>query len=248
MLGFFVILGLIVGSFLNVVIARLPEGRSLWGPRSMCPGCGAAIAWYDNVPVLSFVALRGHCRHCAMPISWQYPTTEAATALLFGVAYVTFGVTLDLLVGLVLLGTLVAITGIDLQRQLIPDLITLPGIVVGFLASLVTGRISWLDSLLGVLIGGGLFFVIIVASGGGMGGGDMKLGAMLGAFLGWKVVLLATFIAVVVGGGLAIGLMAAKLRGRKDAIPFGPFLAAGGAIGLLWGERILRWYLAGFIA
>jgi leader peptidase (prepilin peptidase) / N-methyltransferase len=221
MLGFFVILGLIVGSFLNVVIARLPEGRSLWGPRSMCPGCGAAIAWYDNVPVLSFVALRGHCRHCAMPISWQYPTTEAATALLFGVAYVTFGVTLDLLVGLVLLGTLVAITGIDLQRQLIPDLITLPGIVVGFLASLVTERISWLDSLLGV---------------------------MLGACLGWKVVLLATFIAVVVGGGLAIGLMAAKLRGRKDAIPFGPFLAAGGAIGLLWGERILRWYLAGFIA
>src|SRR5262245_8444849 len=103
MLGFFVVLGLIVGSFLNVVIARLPEGRSLWGPRSMCPDCGAAIAWYDNVPVLSFVALRGRCRHCAMPISWQYPLTEAATALLFGLAYVTFGLTLDLLVGLVLL-------------------------------------------------------------------------------------------------------------------------------------------------
>jgi leader peptidase (prepilin peptidase) / N-methyltransferase len=248
MLGFFVIIGLIVGSFLNVVIARLPEGRSLWGPRSMCPGCGSPIAWYDNIPVVSFVALRAHCRHCAMPISWQYPLTEAGTALLFGVAYMVFGLTSDLPVALALLAALVAITGIDLQRQLIPDVITLPGIMVGFLASLVTDRVSWLDSLLGIAVGGGLFFVIIVASGGGMGGGDMKLGAMLGAFLGWQLVLLATFIAVVVGGGLAIGLMAAKLRRRKDAIPFGPFLAAGGAIGLLWGERILRWYLAGFIA
>ena len=248
MLGFFVIIGLIVGSFLNVVIARLPEGRSLWGPRSLCPGCGSPIAWYDNIPVASFIALRAHCRHCAMPISWQYPLTEAGTALLFGIAYMVFGLTSDLLVGLALLAALVAITGIDLQRQLIPDVITLPGIIVGFLASLATDRISWLDSLLGIAVGGGVFFVIIVASGGGMGGGDMKLGAMLGAFLGWQLVLLATFIAVVVGGGLAIGLMAAKLRGRKDAIPFGPFLAAGGAIGLLWGERILRWYLAGFIA
>jgi leader peptidase (prepilin peptidase)/N-methyltransferase len=248
MLGFFVILGLIVGSFLNVVIARLPERRSLWGPRSMCPGCGAAIAWYDNIPVLSFVALRGCCRSCGMAIAWRYPITEATTAVLFGVAYAVLGLIPELPVALLLLAALVAITGIDLQHQLIPDAITLPGIATGFLANLLTGRVSWLDSLLGIVVGGGLFFIIIVASAGGMGGGDMKLGAMLGAFLGWKLVLLATFIAVVVGGGLAIVLMAARLRGRKDAIPFGPFLAAGGVIGLLWGERILRWYLAGFNA
>jgi leader peptidase (prepilin peptidase)/N-methyltransferase len=125
--------------------------------------------------------------------------------------------------------------------------ITLPGIVAGVLANLVTGRVTWLDSLIGIVTGGGVFLVIILASGGGMGGGDMKLGAMLGAFLGWKVALAAIFIAVVVGGALAIVLMATGIRGRKDPIPFGPFLAAGGTIGLLWGEPIVRWYLGGFL-
>jgi leader peptidase (prepilin peptidase)/N-methyltransferase len=140
----------------------------------------------------------------------------------------------------------VAITVIDLERQLIPDVISLPGIVAGFLANLATGRVPWVDSLLGILVGGGIFFVIILASGGGMGGGDMKLGAMLGAFLGWKVVLLSVFAAVVVGGALAAVLIASGVRGRKDPIPFGPFLAAGGAAGLFWGERMVQWYLSAF--
>jgi leader peptidase (prepilin peptidase)/N-methyltransferase len=247
MLSVVVIFGLIIGSFLNVVIARLPEGRSLWHPRSACPGCGATIAWHDNIPVLSFVALGGRCRACRMPIAWRYPLTELATACLFGLAYTVLGPTAELVVALILLAALVAITGIDLQRQLIPDVITLPGTVAGVLANLVTGRVTWLDSLIGIVTGGGVFLVIIVASGGGMGGGDMKLGAMLGAFLGWKVALVAIFIAVVVGGVLAIVLMATGIRGRKDPIPFGPFLAAGGAIGLLWGEPIVRWYLGGFL-
>jgi leader peptidase (prepilin peptidase)/N-methyltransferase len=248
MLSIVVIFGLIIGSFLNVVIARLPEGQSLWRPRSACPGCGATIAWHDNIPVLSFVALGGRCRACRMSIAWRYPLTELATAGLFGLAYTVLGPTPELVAALILLAALVAITGIDLQRQLIPDVITLPGTVAGVLANLVTGHVTWLDSLIGIVTGGGVFLVIILASAGGMGGGDMKLGAMLGAFLGWKVALVAFFIAVVVGGLLAIVLMAAGIRGRKDPIPFGPFLAAGGVVGLLWGESIVRWYLGGFLA
>jgi leader peptidase (prepilin peptidase)/N-methyltransferase len=246
MLVVFVVFGLLIGSFLNVVIARVPEGRSLVRPGSACPGCGAAIAWYDNIPILSFVALRGRCRACAIPIPWKYPVVEAVTAALFAAAGIAFGPTLQGVVAAALLAALVAITVIDLERQIIPDVISLPGIVAGVLANLAVGRVLWVESLLGIVVGGGLFLVIILASGGGMGGGDMKLGAMLGAFLGWKVVLLSVFIAVVVGGALAVALMASGVRGRKDPIPFGPFLAAGGAAGLFWGERMVQWYLSGF--
>ena len=238
--------GLLIGSFLNVVIARVPAGRSLWSPGSSCPECGAAIAWHDNIPIFSFVALRGRCRACAAPIPWRYPLVEAATAALFAAAALAFGPTPQAVVAAVLLAALIAITVIDLERQIIPDAISLSGIVAGFLANLATGRVAWLESLLGILVGGGLFLVIILASGGGMGGGDMKLGAMLGAFLGWKVLLLSIFFAVVVGGALAVILIASGVRGRKDPIPFGPFLATGGAAGLFWGERMVRWYLSGF--
>ena len=241
-----VLIGLVIGSFLNVVIARVPERRSLVHPRSSCPGCGTMIAWYDNIPILSFLALRGRCRACAMPIPWRYPLVEAVTGALFLAAYAAFGLTLDAAVAAVLLAALVAITAIDLQYQIIPDVISLPGILAGCLANVATGRVPWVDSLLGIVVGGGLFMVIILASGGGMGGGDMKLGAMLGAFLGWKVVLVAVFAAVILGGSLALGLLASGKRGRKDPIPFGPFLAAGGAAGLFYGERVVRWYLGGF--
>jgi leader peptidase (prepilin peptidase)/N-methyltransferase len=241
-----VVFGLVIGSFLNVVIARVPAHRSLWKPGSACPGCDAAIAWHDNIPVLSFAALRGRCRRCGIKIPWRYPIVEATTAALFGLAYWIFGPTPHLATALVLISLLVAITGIDLQHQIIPDVISLPGIAVGFIANLATGHVSWIDAAIGILVGGGTFLVIILASGGGMGGGDMKLGAMLGAFLGWKLVLLAIFFAVVLGGVLAVGLIASGLRGRKDPIPFGPFLAAGGTASLFWGERVVRWYLDGF--
>jgi leader peptidase (prepilin peptidase) / N-methyltransferase len=244
----FGVVGLLIGSFLNVVIARVPERRSLWRPGSSCPACGAAIAWFDNVPILSFVALRGRCRACATAIPWRYPIVEAVTAVLFAAAAVTFGATLDAVVAAALLAALVALTVIDLERQILPDVITLPGIVAGVLASVLTGRVSWSTSLLGVVVGGGLFLVIILASGGGMGAGDMKLAAMLGAFLGWQVVLVSILIAVVGGGVLAVGVMASGRRGRKDPIPFGPFLAAGGAAGLFYGETMVQWYLSAFPA
>jgi leader peptidase (prepilin peptidase)/N-methyltransferase len=241
-----VVLGLVVGSFLNVVIARVPEGRSVWRPRSACPACGALIAWYDNVPVLSFLALRGRCRSCGVAIPWRYPIIELLTGAAFALAYFARGLGVDFAVASALLATLIAITAIDLRHQIIPDVITLPGIAAGFVASLATGRVSWLDSLIGIAVGGGIFLVIILVSGGGMGGGDMKLGAMLGAFLGWKLGLLALLMAVLAGGAVAIGLLALGRKGRKEAIPFGPFLALGGAASLLWGHEILDWYLSRF--
>jgi len=240
--------GLVVGSFLNVVVVRLPARRSLWAPRSACPACGTPIAWHDNIPVLSFLALRGRCRACGVAISWRYPVVEAATGGLFALAYATLGAGPDLVVALVLLPTLVVITAIDAEHQIVPDVITLPGIVTGLVVNVASARMSWLDSVTGIALGGGLFLLIIVASGGGMGGGDMKLGAMLGAFLGWKVALFAILVAVVVGGAVAIGLLASGTKGRKEPIPFGPFLAGGGAIGLLWGERVITWYMSAFVS
>ena len=239
-------IGFCIGSFLNVVIARLPEGKNIVFPRSACPRCGHLIVWYDNIPIVSWLVLRGRCRSCGGPISWRYPVVEALSAGLFALALLRFGVGPALIVGLLFLSALLVITAIDLDHQIIPDEITVPGIAVGFLANLVTGGVPWLDSLLGIVVGGGVFFVIILLSRGGMGGGDMKLGAMMGAFLGWRLGILAVFLGVLSGGLVAVILLALGRKGRKDAVPFGPFLALGGAASLLWGESILAWYLARF--
>ncbi len=245
--GAVALFGLAIGSFLNVVIARLPAGRSLVRPRSTCPGCSALLKWYDNIPVLSFLVLRGRCRTCGMRISWRYPIVEMVTAVVLVLAYVALGPTADFAVAVVLLPALIAITGIDLQHQLIPDAITLPGILVGLLLNLATGRMSWVESVIGISLGGGLFFLIILVSRGGMGGGDLKLGAMLGAFLGWKALLFGLFVAIVLGGVIGTAFLATGVRGRKDPIPFGPFLAAGGAMALVWGERAFSWWVRGFV-
>jgi leader peptidase (prepilin peptidase) / N-methyltransferase len=239
--------GLVIGSFLNVVIARVPERRSLWMPGSTCPGCGNAIAWHDNIPLVSFLVLQGRCRACAAPIPWRYPLVEATTAALFVVAWLVFGGDLrQFAMAVVFLAALVAITAIDLRHQIIPDVITLPGIGVGLVASVAADRVSWLQSAVGILVGGGLFVLVIVLSRGGMGGGDLKLGAMLGAFLGWQALLVGLFVAVMLGGLSAVALLASRRLARKDAIPFGPFLALGGAVALFWGDAILAWYLGGF--
>ncbi len=247
MIGFATILGFVVGSFLNVVIARLPSGQSVLHPRSACPNCAVPIEWYDNIPVLSFLILRARCRHCSLPIGWRYPIVELATGAAFALAYTRFGPTAEFAVGAVLLAALIAITAIDLDHQIIPDVMSLPGIVAGFVANLITGRVGWVESLLGIVIGGGLFLVIILASRGGMGGGDMKLGAMLGAFLGWKIGLLAILLGVLSGGVVAVCLLLFGRKGRKEAIPFGPFLALGGAVAFLWGAQLLGWYLQHFL-
>lgn len=242
--GLLFAVGLCIGSFLNVVIVRWPEGRSIVSPPSACPRCGAAIAWHDNVPVVSFLILRGRCRRCRAPISWRYPAIEALTGGLFVLVYAVRGLGPDLVPALAFTAALVTITVIDFDHHLIPDVISLPGVVVGVAASLLTGRPTWIESTLGVLAGAGPFLLIVLATAGrGMGVGDIKLGAMLGAFLGWKVALVALFLGVLTGGSLAVVLLALGRKGRKDAVPFGPFLALGGLLGLLWGDRLLAWYL-----
>src|SRR5437879_9315533 len=179
------LLGLAIGGFLNVVIVRRPERRSLWRPGSSCPGCGAPIAWYDNLPLLSFALLRGRCRACAMPISWRYPLVEAVTGAAFLSAYTVFGPTARFVVAAALLAALIAITAIELQLQIIPNALPLPGIVAGVLANLGTGAVSWRDAVIGVLVGGGVFVAIILgyalvfrAEGSGLGGATR--GAILG--------------------------------------------------------------------
>jgi leader peptidase (prepilin peptidase)/N-methyltransferase len=239
--------GLVIGSFLNVVIARVPEGRSVARPPSACPACGGSIRWYDNIPVLSWLWLRARCRSCQAAISWRYPAVELVTAVLFALAAQRFGAALDLGPALLLMAALVAITGIDLDHQIIPDVITLPGIAIGAALAVAIHPAAWLDALTGILVGGGVFLVIILASRGGMGGGDMKLGALMGAFLGWKLVLLAILLGVFSGGAVAIVLLATGAKGRKDPVPFGPFLALGGVVSLLWGNGLLAWYLGRFL-
>ncbi len=252
-LAFAFLFGLCVGSFLNVVISRLPAGRSIVHPRSACPRCGSPIVWYDNLPLLSYALLRAHCRQCRAAISWRYPAIELTCGALFALAYLAFGPSPRLVAALIFLGGLVAITWIDLDHQIIPDVLSLPGIALGLMLSLSPDGIGWKDALAGTIVGGGLFVLIIVGSAliigqPGMGVGDVKLGAMIGAFLGWKLVLLSILLSVLIGGPLAAVLLATGRKGRKDPVPFGPFLALGGMISLFWGEALLAWYFGQFLA
>ena len=250
---FSILFGLCVGSFLNVVIARLPAGRSVVRPGSACPRCGREIAWYDNVPVASYVLLRARCRACHASISWRYPAIELTCAALFALAYLYFGKSPRLVGALILLATLLAITWIDLDHQIIPDVLSIPGAIVGLLLSIVPGGIGLKDAIVGAVVGGGVFILIIVGSSliigqPGMGIGDVKLGAMIGAFLGWKLVLLSILLSVLIGGPLAATLLATGRKARKDPVPFGPFLALGGMISLFWGDALLAWYFGQFLA
>src|SRR3990170_2946554 len=192
-------LGAIVGSFLNVCIYRLPRRESVVFPGSRCPLCARPIRWYDNIPILSYLVLGGRCRGCRGSIPGRYPLVEAVTILLFLLAWTRFGLTLEWFRAVVLLSALVVVTGIDLDHRIIPDRITLSGIPVGlFLAWLLPPGI--VSSVVGTVIGGGIFYLVALLSRGGMWGGDIKLAAMLGAFLGWSTALLALFLGVLAGG------------------------------------------------
>lgn len=240
------ILGLLIGSFLNVVVHRVPRKESLVSPGSRCPKCGGVLRWYDNIPVASYAVLGGRCRRCRAPISIRYPLVELITAILFVAHYVVFGWTPLLAVRLLFGASLVALFAIDLEHHLLPDVITLPGIAVGLAASafLPPGLTA---SLIGVLIGGGVLWLIGEAyyrySGEeGMGGGDVKMLAMIGAFLGWKLVLVTLVLSSVAGSVLGLAIIAVKRGGMKYALPFGTFLALGALAASLIGDRIVSWY------
>src|SRR3954469_8439835 len=232
-----------LGSFLNVVAIRLPRGESLVRP-SHCPSCGAAVRSYDNVPVLSWLWLRGRCRSCGERISPRYPVVEAITALLFVAVLAVKGVSADALPGLALVAILVPTALIDLEHRIIPNTLMAVGAVVGLALILLTDSANISEHLIAAAAAGGFFFVVVLAYPAGMGMGDVKLAALLGLYLGASV-MPALLVALVAGTVVGIAIIARKgtQEGRKTAIPFGPFLAFGGIVGLLAGPAMIDWYL-----
>ena len=246
---FALLFGLCIGSFLNVVIYRLPLGQSLVSPGSRCPKCGYELRWYDNVPVLSWALLAGKCRQCRTPISAQYPIVEIVTALLFVLVAWLTPVGPLLISRLILVSILVALFGIDLEHQILPNRITLPGIAVGLMFSAVAPP-GWQDALLGALLGAGVLYGIAAAyyfvrREEGLGMGDVKMLAMIGDFLGWKAVLVTLVLSSFSGALIGMALIAAQRGGMKLALPFGTFLAVGAVAAMLAGEPLIAWY-AGF--
>jgi leader peptidase (prepilin peptidase) / N-methyltransferase len=245
------IFGSIVGSFLNVCIYRMPRKLSIILPSSMCPSCNVPIRPYDNIPLLSFLFLVGRCRRCKAVIPFRYPLVEFMNAALYVLVLWRFGLGLHTPVYFMFCSALIVITFIDLDFQIIPDRITLPGIPIGLIAGsfllpdpfMRYSLLGYKASIIGFLAGGGIFYAVAVLSRGGMGGGDIKMMAMVGSLMGWKSVLLTTFLGSLTGAVLGISLMVFKGKGRKTKIPFGPFLALGALVTLFYGQEILYWYL-----
>jgi len=237
------VLGAMVGSFANVAIYRLPRHQSLVTPRSRCPHCGHPIRAWDNIPLLSFLLLRGRCRDCGAPISWRYPLVEALTAALFLAVWLWFGASLASLRAALFALIMVIVIFVDLDHRIIPNALTYPGIALGLLLAWGGGARGFLTAVTAALGAGLVFLAIAVLSRGGMGGGDIKLAALMGAFLGWPLIAAALFVSFMVGGIVGVALLATGRRRRKDPVPFGPFLAVGGLAALFWGERLIRWYL-----
>ena len=240
----FLVLGLIVGSFLNVCIYRIPRKISIIKPASFCPGCGNSIKLWHNIPVLSFILLKGKCAYCGSRISFRYPFVEILNGILYVLAYLSFGLTPYLLFILIFISAMIVVSFIDIDFQIIPDQISVPLIFIGFIFSLFsngyTGFVSdFKESLIGIVVGGGSLLIVSIISKGGMGGGDIKLNAAVGAFLGWKSSLLTIFIGSLIGS--IVGIIILKKTGNRK-IPFGPFLSIGALICLFSGEKILSWY------
>jgi len=240
-LSFVFIFGLLIGSFSNVCIYRLPKKESVSFPGSHCTACNTPIRALDNIPVFSYLFLGGKCRACGQKISILYPLIEITVALLIVAVFVKFGISWEFLIYSVVCTALVIITVIDYEHKIIPYRITLPGIVLGLGAgSYLTGPIN---SGLGFLLGGGLFYLLAVLSRGGMGGGDIKFIAAAGALLGCQKVLLVIFLGAILGSIVGLVLMAAKKKDRKSQIPFGPFLAIGTLIAIFFGDDLISLYL-----
>jgi len=244
------VFGACIGSFLNVCIARIPEASSLIYPGSNCPACHHPIRFYDNIPILSYIWLRGRCRNCSQSISFRYLMVEAVTGLMAALVIVYFGLTVDALIYFILICALIIIIYIDLDHQIIPDSISLPGIPIGFAASFFLDTLTYIDSLIGILLGGGLLFAIawgyyLITRKEGMGGGDIKLLAMIGAFMGWQGVCFTIFMASITGTLAGILLMLLAQKNLKFALPFGPFLSIGAIAYLFLGPQLIAWYFYG---
>jgi leader peptidase (prepilin peptidase)/N-methyltransferase len=240
--------GLALGSFLNVCIHRIPVKESIISPPSRCPQCGKRIRFYDNIPVISYIILRGRCRDCGRPISVRYPLVEGIAGLLSITLFLKHNLSYQYFIFLIFSASLVVISFIDLRHQIIPDAVSLPGILAGFIISLIFAHITWYDSLIGIIAGGGVLYLVaflfeLITGKEGMGGGDIKLLAMIGAWMGWRalpfIILLSSLTGIFIGG---VSLLISR-QGLHARIPFGPFLALGTLVYLFLGNELISWYL-----
>ena len=239
--------GALIGSFLNVCIYRLPKHESIAWPGSHCPACSHPIAWYDNIPILSYLILRGRCRSCSVPISFRYPLVEGLNALGYIGLLQFFGLSWATVAYGLLYSSLLVVAGTDLSHKIIPNAITFPGIIVGLLSAGTILPLGFLNGVYGLLVGGGILWLLAWASPylfgkEGMGGGDIKLLAMIGAFLGWKPALMTIMLGSFLGSCVGLTLIAAHVIKREDYIPFGPFLVCGALVSLFFGQALLDWY------
>jgi leader peptidase (prepilin peptidase)/N-methyltransferase len=244
------LLGLAVGSFLNVCIYRLPLGKSLAYPPSACPSCHRALRWFENVPVLAWLILGGRCRTCQTRISPVYPLVEAFTGAMFAWGWWQYGPSWLLASHLLFGCSLVVLFFIDLEHRILPNVITLPGIVIGFLLSLINPP-GWASSLIGILLGGLIPYLIAelyfrVRGDEGLGMGDVKMLAMIGAFLGWRLMLLTLVLASFLGSVVGLGLIVLRRGDMKSSLPFGTFLTIAAFIALVVGNDLIAWYLRFF--
>lgn len=240
-------LGAVLGSFLNVCIHRLPREESLVWPGSRCPDCQAPIRPWDNIPLVSFVILRGRCRACGTGIPWRYPAVEGLAGVLLALTLHRFGWHARTAALVIFVLALVVVTFVDLEHQIIPHAVTLPGIPLGLVASLLPGRPQPTEALVGALAGAGFLYLVAVYGDAllkkeSMGGGDVNLAAMMGAFLGWRLLAVACFLACLAGSVVGGSLLLLKVKSREEPIPFGPFLALGGLLALFEGEPLINWY------
>jgi leader peptidase (prepilin peptidase)/N-methyltransferase len=246
-IGLAAIVGAVIGSFLNVCIYRLPLGKSIVWPASACETCGRELSWYENLPIVSWTALRGRCRTCKAPLSIRHPIVEAVTAVMFGTAAWYYGPTVLLASRLVFGCALIVLFAIDLEHHLLPNAITLPGIAVGLAFSMVTEP-GWQACLFGAVVGGGSLFLIAegyyrLRHEEGLGMGDVKMLAMVGAFIGWQLTIVTLMMASVAGSVVGLLIIAARRGDMKYALPFGTFLAMGAALAATVGPGLLSWYL-----
>ena len=242
------VMGLIVGSFLNVCIYRLPRRQSLNWPGSRCTSCERALSWYENIPLVSWIALRGQCRTCGARISVMYPLVELVTGALFVAGYAIYGWTPLLAVRLAFACAMVVLFAVDLRHHILPNVITVPGIVIGLLVSLFLPAPGWRSSLIGLIAGGGVLFAIAEAyyrfrGVEGLGMGDVKMLSMIGAFLGWELMLVTLILASFAGSIIGVGVIALGRGGMKAALPFGTFLAVGALTAAVAGDPLIDWYI-----
>ncbi|MBK9323851.1 MAG: prepilin peptidase [Bdellovibrionaceae bacterium] len=249
---FFFYIGACLGSFANVVIYRLPLGESVVRPRSHCQSCKKSISWYDNIPIFSWLLLRGRCRNCGTRFSVRYFFVELLTAILFVLAYFYIGLNWNLLEALIFIFSLVCCTFIDFDHMILPDQFTLSGIIIGLLGAWLNPERNFMDAIFGVLLGGGFlwamaYFYYLFTKQEGMGGGDIKLLAWIGAVLGWKAIPFVIMSSAIVGSVVGLILARKQNQGLKTVIPFGPYLALGAGLHLFGGQTIGLWYFNLFL-